>query len=575
MCAMAIPTLTESDIRRHTDPRSFQRGTNYYHHGAIRNAVRQGDELRADCQGSQYQPYRVTVTLDESGITQYRCSCPRGGFCKHIVALLLTWVHEPDAFHVIAPLDELLAQRSREELIFLIREMVAREPDLARLLELPLGPTDAHPFDLEPFRRQVQYALSRDDAEWVARELAQVRRTADRYLADGRPLAAGDLYALILTETVGNMEDWWLEWDQDGDVSIVLQECADGLDRCLEAGAASESTRRSWLGALLEAELEDIRLGGVDLATPAGSIVLERATDEEWIWIEARLRQELQRASEWTRGTLVRWMVARREAVGREAEADAFLLEHGTPQQRAFRLVQLDRVEEAVRIAEEHFTDWPGLVTRFADALVEAGHGDAAAAYVTGQMSEDYRASSYRPWLARHFQEHGDRQAALDLWRRDFAARPSLQTYRTLRDLATELGVWKELRPTLLDSLDPIRHTGLLVDIALEEGDVDRALEIARRPHTFLNWERWDRLAQAAETSRPRDALDIYRRRAEQAIARRGRENYRAAAGDLRRVRDLYQALGETARWKAYITHLRQKHHRLRALQDELNKAGL
>lgn len=174
--------LAEASIRRHTDPQSFERGANYYRHGAILNPVRQGNELRAECQGSQYQPYRVTVTLDEQGITDYECSCPRGGFCKHVVALLLTWVHQPDEFHVMAPVDELLAKCSREELIVLVKEMIVRQPDLVRLLELPLGPIDDRPFDPEPFRRQVQYALSRDEAEWVARELGRVRETADGHL---------------------------------------------------------------------------------------------------------------------------------------------------------------------------------------------------------------------------------------------------------------------------------------------------------------------------------------------------------------------------------------------------------
>jgi tetratricopeptide (TPR) repeat protein len=572
---MTIPTLTESDIRQHADPQSFRRGTNYYHRGAILDPVRQGNELRAECRGTQYYPYRVTVTLSEHGIAHYHCSCPRGGFCKHIVALLLTWVHEPDEFHVIAPLDELLAQRNREELIALIGEMIAREPNLARLLELPLGPTDTHPFDLEPFRRQVQYALTRNDPEWVARELEQACKTADHYLAAGNPIAAGDLYALILDKTVTHMEGWWVEWVREGDISIVLQTCAEGLDRCLETGAADEMARRPWLEALLEAELKDIHLGGVDLATPAGDVVLERATDEQWAWIEARLQQELERADEWTRSSLVRFMTRRREMTGRKEEADAFLMKYGTPQQRAFLLVRLGRVGEAIRIAEEHFTNLPGLVIQFADALVEARHGDAAVAYMRGQMSNDRHAWHYRPWLARHFQEHGNQQAALNLWQREFESRPSLQTYQTLRELATELGTWEKLRWDLLNLLDPSRHAALLVDIALEERDVDRALEIARQSGRSIDRMRWERLAQAAETDRPHDTLGIYRRLAEQAIAIRGRENYRVAAGYLRHVRDLCKKLDATAEWEAYLTRLRQEHRRLPALQDELSKAGL
>ncbi len=572
---MTIPTITEADVRRYADPQSFQRGTDYYHRGTILNPTCQGNELHAECQGSEHQPYRVSVTLGEHGIADYTCSCPRGGFCKHIVALLLTWIHAPEQFDVLPPLEESLARRSREELIVLVKEMIARQPDLARLLELPLGPADEHPFDPEPFRRQLRYALTRDEVEWVVRELEQIRHTADSYLEAGDPIVAGHLYALILKETLNQMQDWWLEWDRDGDIFSVLQGCAEGLEQCLEAGTADEETRRPWLEALLEAELKDIRLGGVDLATPAGDVLLEQATAEEWAWIEVRLQQELSRADKWTRGALVSFMTRRRELSGDRAEADAFLLEHGTPEQRAFRLVALGGVEEALRIAEQHFTDLPGLVIRFADVLVRAGHGEAAVAYMTAQMGNKRHAWHYRPWLARYFQERGDQQVAVDLWRQDFENEPSLETYHTLREMGTDLGIWENLRPALLSTLGASHHGALLIDIALEEGNVAWGLEIARRPDANLNETYWERLAQAAETERPRDALDIYCWLAEWAIALRGRENYRRVAEYLRRISHLYRKMGETAAWEDYITHLRQEHSRLPALQDELRKAGL
>ena len=56
-----------------------------------------GDLLRARCRGSSGGPYLVEATLapadkpkSRNPVT-YLCNCPRGGFCKHVVALLLTW----------------------------------------------------------------------------------------------------------------------------------------------------------------------------------------------------------------------------------------------------------------------------------------------------------------------------------------------------------------------------------------------------------------------------------------------------------------------------------------------------
>ena len=110
-----LSQLTEAHIRNLARGSSFERGQNYYRDGAIFGAVRQGLELRAQCEGSDYEPYQVSVTLTESGIAETFCTCPYdyGGICKHLVALLLTYVHEPQSFRSIPPLTELLADRSR------------------------------------------------------------------------------------------------------------------------------------------------------------------------------------------------------------------------------------------------------------------------------------------------------------------------------------------------------------------------------------------------------------------------------------------------------------------------------
>jgi uncharacterized Zn finger protein len=106
-----LPRLTEAHIRNLALGSSFERGQNYYRDGAVFGAVRQGMELRAQCEGSDYEPYQVSATLKESGIAETSCTCPYdyGGICKHIVALLLTYIKDPQSFRSIPPLTELQA----------------------------------------------------------------------------------------------------------------------------------------------------------------------------------------------------------------------------------------------------------------------------------------------------------------------------------------------------------------------------------------------------------------------------------------------------------------------------------
>jgi uncharacterized Zn finger protein len=82
-------------------------------------------------------------------------------------------------------------------------------------------------------------------------------------------------------------------------------------------------------------------------------------------------------------------------------------------------------------------------------------------------------------------------------------------------------------------------------------------------------------VARAAEAERPREAIRLYGEAVHELIAARGRHNYAEAATYLTRVRDLYRRLGEASTWETYITELRDSNPRLRALKDELKKAGL
>lgn len=71
-------------------------------------------------------------------------------------------------------------------------------------------------------------------------------------------------------------------------------------------------------------------------------------------------------------------------------------------------------MDAAVAMAREHLTGFPGTMTKFADALVEAGAGEAAVALLSEQTA---RGRGYEGWLAKYFREHGDPHAALALYK--------------------------------------------------------------------------------------------------------------------------------------------------------------
>lgn len=580
----AMPSFAEDDIRMLASVQSFERGVSYFHSGALFNTRRVGNELLGHCHGSSYTPYRVSAELGSSGIISANCTCPYdwGGICKHIVALLLTWIHTPDIFQSVAPTDERLLEKSKEELILLIQEMLKREPDLERLLDLPLQPDPESPLALDAFCRQIDFILLDEFPEpaELAFEIAAIAETADRFAAEANWIAAGAIYHLILGKIIPTYDQLY---DEDGDISSVLQQCATGLRRCLteepfsspSKGAPDSATRQLWLDALLDAEFMDIQMGGIDLAYPAGDILVEHATNEEWHGIEKRVREKITSMADWTsrwrREALVNFLIQRLLSSGREAEVSDLIFELGSAEQQAFELVRQGRLEEGISIAREHFVDLPGLVLRFADALVKAGGIAEAVAYVTSQLETKSRAS-YLSWLAQSAEKQHDPETALQWQLSLLRENPNLENYVNLREIARRLDQWETLRQRLIHKLEGEQYWDLLIEIALDEGEITWALELLPRQR----WVRHDlQVARAAEISHPQAAIEIYCRRVDRLIEARGRGNYREAAVILQRVKGLYEQRRAYTEWDQFMAELRQRHARLPALMDELDKASL
>jgi uncharacterized Zn finger protein len=577
MATETMPQLSESLIRGMASGSSFERGKSYYHGGAIIEPVCQGMELRAECQGSQYEPYQVSATLTGKGVGGTTCTCPYsgGGICKHVVALLLAYIHDPQVFRVIPPLEALLAPRSQQELIALIGEMLKRYPDLMSVVELSAPTQPGRPPDLEAYRRQIRRVLRADSLRAIDRELWALRDTASRLEKAGDWLGAGGVYHVLLTETVTHYGDELQEMDEDGDIAVFVDEVAEGVGRCLAAGKPDSETRRLWLGALLQAELTDIALGGIDLAPSAWDALLEHAADTDWSWIEQRVRAEIQKSRDWAREALVTLLSERKERTGRAEDAGALIRELGTPEQRAYLLLDEGNIDEAMPLMRQVLARKPGLVIEFADALVAARAAETAVALVTEQAQGESRSAWCMDWLVKYYRQYGRHREALTWQQKVFLLRPSAEEFQALREVSRKLGAWDQARAEAIKALEGSNRFGPLTEIALHERDVPRALQLLPR---MQPWERgqyqWQ-VAQAAEKGHPRQALSLYAELVERAIAGRDRRNYQQAVQYLKRLKAVYKSLKTLSDWEAYLQSLRAQYRHLPALRDEINQARL
>ncbi|WP_227015779.1 SWIM zinc finger family protein [Haloarcula sp. JP-L23] len=79
----------------------------------------------------------MQIELDETGVVDTTCSCPydHGGICKHRVAVLLTYIRDPDEISQRPPVSELVADTDPQQPRTLLVALVERRADLVERIE--------------------------------------------------------------------------------------------------------------------------------------------------------------------------------------------------------------------------------------------------------------------------------------------------------------------------------------------------------------------------------------------------------------------------------------------------------
>ncbi len=583
-----IPQLSEQTVRARFDPQSWQRGRQYARDGAIINARRQGMTLKASCIGSQPEPYRIEVTFKLRGIANADYTCPVGedGYCKHVVALLVTWLNRPETFREAEDTDAALQRREKDELIALIKQMIWRYPDLESLLEMPLlvGGKASQPINRAVFHRQIAAAFHRGGYEWraeteIAREILPLAEIADMFLQQRDYANATTAYEAISSAM---LDQYGAYNDEDGALQEIIFRCVEGMIDALSGLTVEPDTRAMILPTIFAIYHADIESGRSELSGEIADTLVDLLTDAERRTVAEWVRAALPEGKSWSDNY-------HRQAYGAfllNLEADdlddeAFLRlcrETSRADDLVTRLLTLDRVEEAEQEAQ-HVSDYD--LIGLANLFIEHQQTDGAERLMRERAatSQDSRVTE---WLMTYYATHGNDTGALNLAMRLFEMRPGFDTYKEIRRLAQKIGTWDTLHADLLASLIQSGTIPLLVSIHLDEGELDRAIDCVLKPekpkervgipfgaHTALT------VAKAAEATQPESAREIYERHVESLIAGRQRESYRQACGYLVTVRELYDRLDEYERWERYLAGLQEKYRTLRALKEEMTTVGL
>jgi uncharacterized Zn finger protein len=133
---MPLPQISEVDIQRLAGPTLFERGRRYYREEQVVDLVLRGDLLYAAVQGSEYDPYQVSIRFEDAGLASVVCSCPyEGAVCKHVVAALLVVALQPELIEERAPLNATLDELTDDQLRALLIDVASQHPDIADFVE--------------------------------------------------------------------------------------------------------------------------------------------------------------------------------------------------------------------------------------------------------------------------------------------------------------------------------------------------------------------------------------------------------------------------------------------------------
>lgn len=569
--------ITETALKSLTSTESYARGNELYRAGAIYDIFRQGNVLTGKCEGSSAPFYQLRVTIDEGGIQEASCTCPYdwGGYCKHIIALILTYIHDPDTFVEQQRVEELLTDLDKESLVRLIGKMVEKDPDLYFWLQTAVqsGSVKSKPSQSREkrktsvskieYRKQIQSILHslggyrRSEAYWMmggmVNQLQQVRQSANAFLDAGDPEGALVILSTLLTEVSGSFEEFD---DSDGELGTFLDELALPMVEAILSADLSKSERNR-MAKELEPVINELSDYGIDQLD-----VILSTLEKGWV-IGNRF------APEDSDDTIL--IEAQLNVLERQNRTDEFLhlcLETGQYLRYILKQIEAGVYDQAVATAWKTLTQASEALL-VAKGLRDVGRLDDALQLAEKGLGLDGSKHDLGVWLGPIEETQGRVQQAIQSYQAAFTSLPSLELYQTLEKLSGQN--WEILKPELLRVFEGDRFAEEMVDIYLSEEEWDAAIAAADRLGDW-QYNLVEKVADQVITVRPDWVIQASRKQARALIEKNQSKYYAIAAHWLTKMKQAYLATGRKTEWQAYLDGLKSTYSRRPALQAELKK---
>lgn len=584
------PSITESYVRDLATPQSFDRGSNYYHSRLVLGLVRRGNLITAEVEGSEYEPYRVQVTLGHDDlVVKTSCSCPYdwGGICKHIVATLLSIIYEPETIVEKPTLDTLMVDLTEDQLRTVILNTAEEGPEFTEVIERELNwlreqpatkaasSSTLVPVDIPAVRREIhkdfrqagkgdpfrhgyydEYAgLEVDPDEILQPHLEKVGALLD----GGDVKTAVTLISAIVDayiDGLDTLDEWIYEYNEDvfDEAGLIIGAT---LAEILLSLDLQPDEKTGWL-----TQIADWHKSLGDLA------ITKTAVEQGWAYppLVAAMQGNITEKGAWEGHapyyadelTQVRLRILARQ--GRTQEY-VYLAEAEGQAGLAVNMIALTGdTDRAVAHAKDYFVN-PHQTLTLAHILVEKGEPAAALNVAEHGLNLDQEMGKVElaRWTRERATTTGNRPLALEAAQVAFANSYLLADYTAVQQLAGD--EWQTIQPELLQKLQQCWSVAHKVDIYLHENMIAKAMQVLDEEDFFTDHD-LRRVIEATRAKHPNWCIQKCKRKGE-AIMDAGQSGaYDTAVSWLVTARDIYQQHGRQSEWAAYLDNLLDTHHR-------------
>jgi len=568
---------------------SIDRGYRYYRDEFVFDVIRRGDLITAKVEGSEYEPYRVTVTVGDAGIVEMSCTCPYdwGGICKHIVATLLVVIHQSETIVEKPVLTTMLADLTADHLRQVLSGVAERGPEFAEVIEQevdwlrdqPTAPTGTSstpvPASLAAIRREMhkdfllagkgdplqhgyydEYAALEVDPDEILRPHLEILTA----LLDGSDVTtAVTLIATIIESFIDGLTDldeWVYEYNMDlfEEANLTL---GTALAEVLLSLDMQPDQQEEWL-----AQIADWEEALGDLA------IAKTAVEQGWSYppLVAAMQGNISEKGAWEGEApyyadelaQVRLRILARQ--GRTQEYIHLAEAEGQVELAINMMAQSGDIEKAMAEAKTYLV-YPQEILSLAQVMAAQGEMEAALNVAEHGLSleQSHGKDDLARWTREKAAEAGNQVLELIAAQVAFTSSHKLADYTAVKQIAGD--EWQTIKPELLQKLRQGWSATDKIDIYLHENMLAEAMQALDEDGFVTDYD-LRRVIEATRETYPDWGIRKCKRQAE-AIMDAGQSGaYDTAVSLLGTVRDIYQQHRRQQEWEVYLDHLLAIHHR-------------